>query len=290
MPFPLEAVPNFSEGRDRSTIDAIAAALAARARLLDVHFDSDHNRSVFTLAGSEHELVSALIEGVAVARARIDLRRHEGAHPCVGVADVLPLVAVRPEDLERARGTALCVSERIGAELGLPVFLYGELAGGRRLAELRRGRVEGLARRIASGELAPDFGPRELDPRSGAVVVGARRPLIAFNVNLCGSLDAAKEIAALIREGDSHGFVGVRALGLELPGAGQVQVSMNIEGWQASPLAAIVARIEEEAAKREAVVAGTELVGLIPSGAAAEAERAGLRFDRTQVLESRLAE
>jgi glutamate formiminotransferase len=285
--YPLEAVPNFSEGRDRATIDAIAEALAAHAKLLDVHADSDHNRSVFTLAGSERELVAALLAGAALARERIDLRRHKGVHPRVGVADVLPLVAIRPEDIERARAAALELGERIGSELGLLVFLYGELADGRRLAELRRGGADELARRIASGELEPDFGPSRLDPRAGAILVGARRPLIAFNVNLRGSLEAAQEIAAVVRE-SGGGFAGVRALGLELPGAGLVQVSMNIEDWRKSGLGEIVGRIEREAAKRDAEIAATELVGLIPA-AAAESERAGLSFDRSQILELRLA-
>jgi glutamate formiminotransferase len=286
--YPLEAVPNFSEGRDRATIDAIAEAIAAHARLLDVHADPDHNRSVFTLVGSERELVAALLVGVALARERIDLRWQEGVHPRVGAADVVPLVAIRPEEIERARAAALELGERIGSELGLPVFLYGELAAGRRLAELRRGGADELARRIASEELSPDFGPPELDPRTGAVLVGARLPLIAFNVNLRGSLEAAKEIAAVVRE-SGGGFAGVRALGVELPGAGLVQVSMNIEDWEASGLGEIVARVEQEASKRGAEIVATELVGLLPAGAAIEAEQAGLRFDRSQILEPRLA-
>jgi len=308
MPYPLEAVPNFSEGRDRATIDAIAEALTAHARLLDVHADPDHNRSVFTLAGSEQELVAALLAGVSLAQERIDLRRHEGVHPRVGVADVVPLVAIRPEDIERARAAALELGERIGSELGSPVFLYGELASGRRLAELRRGGVEELARRIASGELEPDFGPLSLDLRAGAVLVGARHPLIAFNVNLRGSLEAAKEIAAAVREGGSHGFDGVRALGLELGGfevrashalgagrereIGLVQVSMNIEDWRASGLSELVARIEREAAVRGAEVTGSELVGLLPAGAALGVSPASLHlegFDESQILEARLA-
>jgi glutamate formiminotransferase len=287
MPFPLEAVPNFSEGRDGATVEAISAALGTRARLLDVHADRDHNRSVFTLAGGEQELVTALLAGARVARERIDLRLHEGVHPWVGVADVLPIVAVRPEDAERAKAAALKLAERIGAELELPVFLYGDLAAGRTLAGLRRGGVEGLAERIESGELDPDFGPSRLDPRSGAALVGARSPLIAFNVNLRGSAEAAREIAAVVREGGG-GFAGVRALGLELPVAGLVQVSMNIEDWQRSGLGEIVARIEQEAATRGAEVAGPELVGLLPAGAAAGAAQAGLRFDRAQILEQRL--
>jgi len=319
MPFPLEAVPNFSEGRDQTTIDALAEALGARARLLDIHSDLDHNRSVFTLAGSEQELIAVLLAGVAVARDGIDLRLHDGVHPCVGVADVLPIVAVRPEDAERAKATALELAERIGAELELPVFLYGDLAAGRTLAELRRGGVEGLAHRIESGEIEPDFGPSRLDPCSGAALVGARHPLIAFNVNLRGGLELAREIAGLVRE-SGGGFAGVRALGLELGGfdrvasrapsgarrlratdrartvgaagrereIGLVQVSMNIEDWRKSGLGEITARIEREAAQRGAEVVGTELVGLLPAGAAIEAEQTGLLFDRSQILELRL--
>jgi glutamate formiminotransferase len=285
--FPLEAVANFSEGRDQAVVHAVAEALGARAALLDVHADADHNRSVFTLAGGERELIDALVEGVAAARERIDLRRHEGVHPCVGVADVLPIVAVRPEDMERARACAQELARRIGAELELPVFLYGELAWGRRLAELRRGGPEELARRMESGELKPDFGPATLDLRSGATLVSARAPLIAFNVNLRGGIDVASEIASVVRE-DGGGFAGVRALGLELRGAGLSQVSMNIEDWQKSGLAEIVTRIELEAKWHEVEVAGTELIGLIPLGAAAEAEQAGLSFAPSQILELRL--
>jgi glutamate formiminotransferase len=287
MAFPLEAVPNFSEGRDGTVVSALTDALGERTALLDVHSDADHNRSVFTLAGDERDLVEALVEGVRVARKLIDLRRHEGVHPWVGVADVLPVVAVRPEDVERARACALELARQIGVDLGLPAFLYGELAWGRRLPELRRGGPQELARRMESGELVPDYGPATVDLRTGAVLVTARSPLIAFNVNLRGGFEAAKEIAGLVRE-DGGGFAGVRALGLELRGAGLVQVSMNIEDWQRSGLAEIVERIEQEAARRGLEVAGSELVGLIPLGAAAEAEQAGLAFAPSQILELRL--
>ena len=200
MPLPLESVPNFSEGRDRRTIDAIGEALAAHARLLDVHANGDHNRSVFTLVGDERQLEEALLAGVACARERIDLRRHEGAHPRVGAADVVPVVPLEPAGMERAQALALRVAERVGAELALPVFLYGALGGGRGPAFYRRGGTDELQRRVDAGELAPDFGPRRLDAGAGAVLVGARRPLIAFNVNLRGSFDAAREVAALVRE------------------------------------------------------------------------------------------
>jgi glutamate formiminotransferase len=290
---PLESVPNVSEGRDRATIDAIGAALARHARLLDVHADPDHNRSVFTLVGSEEELEEALVEAIGVARERIDLQRHEGVHPRVGAVDVVPFVPLRPADMERAKGAARALAARIGGELGLPVFLYGELAAGRGPAFFRRGGLDELRRRLAAGELAPDFGPAEVDPTTGAVLVGARRPLIAFNVNLrSDDLELARAVAAVVRE-SGGGFPGVRALGLALPRAGLVQVSMNVEDWEAAALHEIVARIRTESAARGAEVAGAELVGLMPAGAAAAAAGAHLAiegFDASRLLELRLLE
>jgi glutamate formiminotransferase len=287
---PLESVPNFSEGRDRATIDAIAAALGGSARLLDVHSDADHNRSVFTLVGNEEELLDALVNAVACARERIDLRRHEGAHPRVGVADVVPVVPIRPSDMPRARKTALELARRLG-DAGTPVFLYGESSEGRGPAFFRRGGLDELRRRVAAGELTPDFGPRELDERVGAAIVGARRPLVAFNVDLRNaSIEVAGEIAAAVRE-RGGGFPGVRALGLDLPRAGRVQVSMNVEDWEAAALHEIVARIAREASRHGAELAGSELVGLMPAGAAAAAAGHVLGidgFDTSHVLELRL--
>jgi glutamate formiminotransferase len=289
---PLESVPNFSAGRDAAVVDALGSALGAGARLLDVHVDADHNRSVFTLVGSGEQLVEALLAGIACARERIDLREHEGAHPRIGAADVVPIVPVRPGQLDEAVAVAMRLAERIGAELELPVFLYGACASGRGPAFFRRGGPEELQRRIDSGELRPDYGPSALDPRAGAVLVGARRPLIAFNVNLRGELATAREFAALVRETDG-GFPGVRALGLALPRAGLVQVSMNVEDWEAAALHDIVARIAVEAEARGAEVTGSELVGLMPAGAAVAAAGAQLRiagFDARRVLELRLLE
>jgi glutamate formiminotransferase len=288
---PLEAVPNFSEGRDRATIEAIGEALSAHARLLDVHSDEDHNRSVYTLVGSETELVAALLAGIACARERIDLRRHEGAHPRIGAADVVPLVPIREADAERARTAALELARRVGEELALPVFLYAELAPGRGPAFFRRGGPEELQRRLDSGELAPDFGPARLDERAGGVLVGARAPLIAFNVELEGDdLNAAREIARAVRERDG-GFPGVRALGLRLPRAEHVQVSLNVEDWRAAPLHEVVAAVEREATARGLRVTGSELVGLLPAGAAVAAAGSLLAvagLDPSHVLELRL--
>ena len=288
---PLEAVPNFSEGRDRATIAAIGDALSAHARLLDVHSDEDHNRSVYTLVGSEEELVAALLAGIVCARERIDLRRHEGAHPCIGAADVVPLVPIRETDAERARTAALELARRVGAELGLPVFLYADLAPGRGPAFFRRGGPAELQRRVDGGEFAPDFGPAQLDERAGGVIVGARAPLIAFNVDVEGDdLDAARAVARAVRERDG-GFPGVRALGLRLPRAGHVQVSLNVEDWRASPLHEVVAAVQREAAARGLRVTGSELVGLLPAGAAVAAAGSLLGvagLDPSRVLELRL--
>jgi glutamate formiminotransferase len=200
-------------------------------------------------------------------------------------------VPIEGGDMARARSAAHRVAERIGSELALPVFLYGELAPGRGPAYYRRGGTEELERRLDSGEVAPDFGPPRLDPRAGGVIVGARRPLIALNVDLADAdLVVAQAIAAVVRE-RGGGFPGVRALGLDLPRAGRVQVSMNVEDWEAAALHEIVARIEHEANERGARVLGSELVGLIPAGAAAAAAGAQLRipgFDASRVLELRL--
>jgi glutamate formiminotransferase len=291
MALPLESVPNFSEGRDPAVIKEIGRALAEHAELLDIHTDADHNRTVFTLVGGERELVDALLAGISSARERIDLRGHDGVHPRIGAADVVPIVPIRPDDMERARAASLQLARRIGDELALPVFLYGEVGAGRGPAFFRTGGTAELQRRIDAGELAPDFGPARLDAAAGGAIVGARRPLIAFNVNLVGAnLEAAREIAAIVRERDG-GFPGVRALGLDLPSVGQAQVSMNVEDWEASALHEIVATIEREAAARGIEVAGAELVGLMPAGAAAAAAGAILRidgFDASRLLELRL--
>jgi glutamate formiminotransferase len=282
---PLESVPNFSEGRDAATIEAIGAALDARARVLDVHSDRDHNRSVYTLVGTETELADALLAGIAVAIERIDLRTHEGVHPRIGAADVVPFVPIEPGDLERARAASLATGARIGSELGLPVFVYAPPDRGP--AHYRRGDIQA---RMDTGEVAPDFGPAQLHPTAGGVILGARRPLIAFNVNLRGDVSVAREVAAIVRE-KGGGFPGVRALGLDLPSVGLVQVSMNVEDWEASALHEIVAFIAREAEARGAEVEGSELVGLMPAGAAAAAAGSALRirgFDPSHVLELRL--
>jgi len=260
----LLAVPNVSEGRDLAVLDAIGAAFeAGGARLLDRHADFDHHRAVFTLAAQPGALAPAVLAGVREAVDRIDLTRHAGEHPRVGAVDVAPIVFLEPADRGAACAEALVLAAAL-AGLDLPVFLYGALAGGRTRAELRRGGPEALAARIAAGELAPDAGPARLHPTAGAVLVAARPPLIAFNVELAppATLATARQIAAQIREGGPEGLAGVRAIGLRLPRGGIVQVSTNVEDHAATSPAQVV-----EAVRRHAPVAGAELVALAPRAA-----------------------
>ena len=253
----LLAVPNVSEGRDAATLDAIGAAfVTGGARLLDVHTDPDHHRSVFTLAGEPGALHEALLEGAREAVERIDLTDHAGVHPRVGVLDVAPIVHRTDADRGAAVAEALLLAHRLGRDLGLPVYLYGALAGGRARASLRA--PDALA------GIAPDYGPPRLHPTAGATLVAARPPLVAFNVELAApaTLDQARRIAADIREGGEHGLPGVRALGLELAATGVIQVSTNIEDHTSTTAAEVVAAVA-----RHAPVAEAELVGLAPAAA-----------------------
>jgi glutamate formiminotransferase / 5-formyltetrahydrofolate cyclo-ligase len=270
----LEAVPNFSEGRDRGVLEAIEAALAAHAGVLDVHADADHNRSVFTCVGSAEGLVEALAGAVAVAARRIDLRRHRGVHPRVGAADVVPIVrfdAADPRPVEAAGRLAA----RIG-ELGIPVLGYGALGDGRRPAYFRAGGLDRLAERLASGELAPLAGPAALHPSAGAVLLGVRPPLVAFNVDLATDRqDVAERIARAVRA-SSGGLPGVQALGMTA--GGRAQVSMNLIDIESTPLHVVVETVERLAAAEGVGLHGSELVGLMPAAVAAAAAGRALRL------------
>lgn len=264
----LVAVPNISEGRDLVVVGAVADAIAAgrggAVSVLDVHDDPDHHRAVFTVAGRPGTLAEALADGAAEAAARIDLREERGSHPHVGVLDVCPVVYLDEASRGAACAEALAAAADIGAA-GTPVFLYGELAGGRTRAELRRGGPAALARRVDDGELRPDFGPARIDPARGATLVAARPPLLAFNLELAppATVADARAIAAAIREGGDDGLPGVRALGMELPARGGVaQVTCNVEDHRAVPLATLVAAVA-----RHARVAECEVVGLPPRSA-----------------------
>jgi glutamate formiminotransferase len=289
-------VPNVSEGRRPEVVSAIADAFSGGVELLDVHSDADHHRSVFTLVGEEGPLVDALLAGIAASVEHIDLREHVGVHPRVGAADVVPLVPLVPEDMPRAIAAARELAARVGEELGLPVFLYGEAGGGRRPAYFRRGGLEELCARIEEGELVSDDGPREVDPRSGAVLVGARHVLVAYNLDLATDQVAiARDIATAVRY-SSGGMPGVQAIGLELPAAGRVQVSMNVIDVDAAPLHEVVERVRSEAREHGVEISGGELVGLVPERVVAAAAAAGVELpgiDESRILErvlrSRLA-
>jgi len=273
----LEAVPNFSVGRDPGVLAAIRRAIEGHARVLDVHADADHNRSVFTCVGGADGLVDGLAAGIAVAVERIDLAAHEGVHPRVGAADVIPIVRFREGDPEPAR-VAHALGERIG-RLGIPVLGYAELGDGRRPAFFRAGGTEGLAARISAGEAVPLYGPARLHPTAGAVLLGVRPPLVAFNVDLrTDDVEVARAIAAAVRARDG-GLAGVQALGLRLAGSGCAQVSMNLIDVTATPLHVVVAEVVRLAGERGVEVERGELVGLMPAATAAAAAGAALRID-----------
>jgi glutamate formiminotransferase len=291
---PLLAVPNVSEGTDQRRLDLLQSAFSRGAKLLDRHTDADHGRSVFTLAGEPGALTGALASGAAEAIETIDMRSYSGAHPAIGSLDVCPVVWFDPSGRDAARTEAVAVAEQIGG-LGLPVFLYGELArepGRAERAYFRNGGLAELWLRMESGELRPDFGPEVPHPTAGATLVTARPPLAAFNVELdSGEVEIARSVAAGLREAGG-GLRGVRAIGLLLT-SGRAQVSTNVHDPLAVPLGEVVERVRELAAPLGARPVEAELVGLIPRAALvgypADVPMRG--FDPQQhVIEVRLAE
>jgi glutamate formiminotransferase / 5-formyltetrahydrofolate cyclo-ligase len=260
------AVPNFSEGRDAAAIEAITAAFAP-ANLLDRHTDPVHNRTVLTLEARGAELPAALAAGARAAIERIDIGAHEGEHPCIGALDVAPILWIGDDEHSAARDLALETALAI-ADVGVPVFLYGELASdpirGER-AFFRRGGIATLTERMHSGELAPDLGPAMPHPRGGATLVTARRPLAAFNVELdTADAEVARQVAFGLRE-SGGGIPSVRAIGVDLGGV--AQVSTNIHDPIAVPLGRVIERIRELAAQSGARPVAGEVVGLLPEAA-----------------------
>lgn len=250
----LLAVPNVSEGRDPAVVAAIGDAyVRGGARLLDTHLDPDHHRAVHTLSGAPGTLVDAVVTGAEEALRRIDLTTDRGLHPHVGALDVAPIVHLDEERRGAACAAALTLAAELG-ERGVPVYLYGLLAGGRTRAALRRPG--------ALDELAPDFGPAARDPRRGATLVAARPPLVAFNLEIAGTVEDARRIARLVRESGPEGLPGVRALGLRLAAQAITQVTTNVEDHRATPLAVLLAAVQ-----RHATVTGAEQVGLAPAAA-----------------------
>ena len=290
------AIPNVSEGRDAATVAALAdAARLPGVRVLNVHSDPDHNRSVLTVAGDPLSLQDAMVALAGEAMERIDLRRHRGVHPRIGALDIVPVVALTPDELPMASELAEGIAQRIGAELALPVFRYGAIATSpdrTRPHDFRRGGLEALTRAVENGDIVPDDGPRRIHATAGAVMVGAREPLIAWNVWLPGAtLDQARAIAARVREAGG-GPPGVRALGMYLPDAGLAQVSMNLEDFWRAPPAVALAAVRREAERLGVEVGESELVGLIPVAALRGPSPSALRLDRFrpgQLLEAQLS-
>ncbi len=266
----VECVPNFSEGRDAATLDLIEAALKG-VRLLGREADRDHNRSVFTFAGEPEMVLEAAVAAVGVAAARIDLTQQQGGHPRIGAADVVPFVPVSGITLESCVELAWRAGEAIWQRYGVPVYFYeaaARVAGRERLENIRRGQFEGLRDELAlSAERAPDLGAGRLHSTAGATVVGARKFLIAYNINLdCGRVAVASAIAKKIRA-SSGGMPCVKALGVMLESRGLAQVSMNLTDFEVTSVDAVYEAVEREAAALGVAIAETELIGFIPRAA-----------------------
>ncbi len=293
----VDCVPNVSEGRRRDVVEDLVQTIVGvtGVTMLDHERDPDHNRSVLTFAGEPVPVAEAAFRVVRRAAETIDLTQHSGQHPRMGATDVVPFVPVRGVTLEDCAELARLTGARIGAELAIPVFLY-EAAASRQdrvsLADVRRGQFEGLREAIGKDpSRKPDFGPEKIHPTAGAVAVGARRFLVAFNANLnTGDVRVAKAVAAAIRE-QSGGLKNVRALGFSIEGGRRAQVSMNLVNTEATPIHRVLALIREEAARHGAMISGCEVVGLVPQATLLDAAEHGLQlegFKRDQVLELRL--
>jgi glutamate formiminotransferase len=295
----IECVPNISEGRRADLVNRVAAAVrdVRGARLLDYSSDASHNRSVFTLAGDAGPLkdaVLALYEQVVPA---IDLRSHRGEHPRLGAVDVVPFVPIQGATMEACVALAKDVAATVAERFGVPIYLYEEASTNparKNLEDIRRGEFEGLGQKMASPGWAPDFGPAVPHPTAGASVIGARMPLIAYNINLATDrLDVAKKIAAAIRF-SSGGYRFVKAMGVRLDEReGIAQVSMNLTHYEKTPIFRVFETVKREAARYGVSVLESEIVGLVPSAALVSAAEYYLQLERftgDQILENKLRE
>ena len=292
----IESVPNISEGRRPEVVEAAVAALrsADGLRVLDVQSDRDHNRSVVTLAGDEEALRKGLLALFAVAVERIDLRNHQGEHPRLGAVDVVPFIPIEGATMADCVALARAVGQEVADRHGIPVFLYEEAATAphrHNLEDVRRGQFEGLAAKMSDALWAPDFGPATPHPSAGATVVGARMPLIAYNINLATDrIDVARRIAAAVRH-SSGGLRYVKAIAVALADRGIVQVSMNLTNFQKTPIHRVFELVKREAERDGVAVLESEIIGLVPAAALADAAAWYLQvtdFSADQVLENRL--
>lgn len=295
----VECIPNFSEGRNTETVEAILDAVrnTPGVRLLDHSMNADHNRSVVTFVGTPDAVKRAAFSACQTASRLIDMEKHQGEHPRIGATDVIPFVPISGITMAECVQMARELGERIATELHIPVYLYEEAATRperRDLAYIRKGQYEGLKAEIGTNaERNPDFGAAALHPSAGATVVGARMPLVAFNINLgTPDIEIAKRIAKLIRARDG-GFVHVKAMGVRLAERGIVQVSINMINYVRTSLYRVFETVRMEAERYGVPVVGSEIIGMVPMDALLDAAEHYLRlegFDRSQVLERRLAE
>jgi glutamate formiminotransferase len=294
----IECVPNISEGIRTEVVAGIADALRAipGLRVLDVQSDATHNRSVLTLAGDADSLRRAVPLLVSRTMEEVDLRTHRGEHPRVGAVDVVPFIPIDGATMADCVALAREVGQEVAARLGVPVYLYEEAASRperRNLEDIRRGEFEGLAEKMARPEWTPDFGPSHPHPSAGATVIGARMPLIAYNINLATDrLDVAKKIAAAVRM-SSGGFRFVKAMGIPLDDRRIVQVSMNLTNYEKTPIFRVFELVACEAARYGVNVLESEIVGLVPQAALVQAAEYYLQlegFSANQVLENKLRE
>ncbi len=292
----IECIPNISEGRRPEIVERLAAAVrrASGVRLLDYSSDASHNRSVFTLAGDAGSLTRAILALFEQAVADIDLRQHSGEHPRVGAVDVVPFVPIEGVTMDDCVSLAKAVGAAVAERFGIPVFLYEEASSNplrKNLEDIRRGEFEGLAAKMASPGWAPDFGPAAPHPSAGASVVGARMPLIAYNINLnTDRLDVAKKIAAAIRH-SSGGLRYVKAMGVRVEDRQLAQVSMNLTNHQKTPIFRVFEMVRREAERYGVTILESEIVGLVPSAALVSAAEFYLqleRFGADQILENKL--
>ncbi|MFO7951388.1 MAG: glutamate formimidoyltransferase [Bacillota bacterium] len=292
----IESVINFSEGRDENKIEQIINELKKTegVKLLDSSYDADHNRCVVTFIGEPKAVGNGAYRLTAKAAELIDMEKHQGGHPRMGATDVIPFVPIFNATMEDCLELAKEVGKKIGNQLEIPVFLYGEAASNpehTNLANVRRGEFEGLKEKIGTPEKTPDFGPGKIHPSAGAVAVGARKPLVAYNVNLhTDDLRIAKNIANAVRE-KKGGLKNVKAIGLKLEERNQVQVSMNLVDCEATPIHRVMALIKAEAGRYGVAVAESELIGLSPQEYLIEAACHYLQlnnFNSGQIIENHL--
>ena len=291
----IECIPNVSEGRRTDVLDACAGAIrSAGARLLDVKPDAAHNRTVYTFAGGADEVRAGVLALYDRALEAIDLRRHSGEHPRIGAVDVVPFVPIEGATMADCVELAKRVAQEVSTRYDLPVFLYEEAATSasrRNLEDIRRGEFEGLAAKLQQADWRPDFGPAAPHPSAGASVIGARMPLIAYNINLATNrLDVARRIAAAIRQ-SSGGLRYVKAMGVELQDRGIVQVSMNLTNFEKTPMFRVFELVKREAERYGVAVLESEIVGLVPAAALTASAAWFLQlegFSEDQVLETKL--